>query len=142
MQHNILFLQFINYVIEKADSPFALDVSNKLEVNTSSPPSFSIHFQETSMVSLSLFHCTCKESNVDSDSPCQELSTSPDMDTTDSCLSDSPMEEGSEGKWAALSNVSLEQFDDGMEYVVLELQEEVVEKYSLVMSTKEFQPPP
>src|SRR5260370_9772551 len=64
------------------------------------------------------------------------------MDTTDSCLSDSPTEEGSEGKWAALSSVLLEQFDDGMEYVVSELQEEVAEKYSLVASTEEFQPPP
>ncbi len=67
---------------------------------------------------------------------------SSDTDTTNSCLSDSPMEEGSKEKWAALSSVSLEQFDDGMEYIVSELQEEVVEKYSLVMSTEEFQLPP
>ena len=95
LQHNIPLLQFMNSVIKKADSPFALDVINKLEVNTSSPPSFSICCQEMSMVSLSPFHCTCKELNADSDSsPHQELSASSDMDTTDSCLSDSPMEEG------------------------------------------------
>src|SRR5260370_34229849 len=92
LQHNIPLLQFINSVIKKADSPFAVDVINKLEVNTSSPPSFSICCQETSVVSLSPFHCTCKESNVDSDSsPHQELSTSSDMDMTDSCLSNSPI---------------------------------------------------
>src|SRR5260370_5936498 len=122
--------------------PFASDVINKLEVNTPSPPSFSICCQEMSMVSLSPFYCTHKESNVDSDSsPHQESSASSDMDSTDSCLSDSLTEEGSEGKWAALSSVSLEQLDDGIEYVVSERQEEEVEKESLVVNTEEFQQP-
>src|SRR6266850_2340898 len=68
LQCNIPLLQTINSVIRKADSPSVLNVINKLEVNTSSPPSFSIHHQEMSAVSLSPC-CTHKESNVDSDSP-------------------------------------------------------------------------
>src|SRR5260370_31641582 len=96
LQHNIPLLQFMNSVIKKADSPFALDDINKLEVNTSSPPSFSICCQEMSMVSLSPFHCTRKESNVHSDSPpSQESSISSDTDTTDSCLPNSSPEDGS-----------------------------------------------
>ena len=134
LQCNIPLLQTINSVIKKADSPLVLNVTNKLEVNTSSPPSFSIHHQEMSAVSLSPSHCTCKESNADSDSPpCQELSVSSKTDSTNSYLPDSPMEERDGGKWAAFSGVSLEQFEDGVEYVESDLQGELAEAFSLAI---------
>src|SRR5260370_8505832 len=68
LQCNIPLLQTINSVIKKADSPLVLNVTNKLEVNTSSPPSFSIHCQEMSVASLSPSHCTHQQSNTNSDS--------------------------------------------------------------------------
>src|SRR5260370_28615698 len=138
LQQNIPLLQTINSVIRKADSPLVSNVINKLEVNTSSPPSFSIHCQEMSVVSLSPSHCTCKESNADSDSPPhQESSVSSKTDSTNSYLSDSPMEERDGRKWAAFSGALLEQFEDGMEYIELDLQGELAEAFSLAMNAEQ-----
>src|SRR5260370_14940318 len=138
LQCNIPLLQTINSVIRKADSPSVLNVINKLEVNTLSPPSFSIHCQEMSAVSLSPSHCTHKESNADSDSPPhQESSASSETDSTNSYLPDSLMEEKDGGKWAIFSVNLLEQFEDGVEYIESNLQGELPEAFSLAVNAEE-----
>src|SRR5260370_40416365 len=95
-----------------------------------------------STVSLSPSHCTHKESNADSDSPpCQELSASSKTDSTNSYLSDSPMEERDGRKWAAFSGTLLEQVEDGMEYIESDLQGELAEAFSLAMNAEESKSP-
>src|SRR5260370_21036989 len=127
---------------KKADIPLFSNVSDTTKVITLSLPSFSIHCQGTSMVSLSPSHCTCKESNVDSESsPHQELSASSDTNSTNSCLSDSSIGEGDNGRWAALSSTSLGQFKCGMEYIEADLQGELAEAFSLSMNAEELKPP-
>src|SRR5260370_25043348 len=127
---------------KKADIPLFSNVSDTTKVITLSLPSFSIHCQGTSMVSLSPSHCTCKESNADSESsPHQELSASSDTNSTNSCLSDSSIGEGDNGRWAALSSTSLGQFKCGMEYIEVDLQGELAEAFSLSMNAEELKPP-
>src|SRR5260370_27739136 len=92
--------------------------------------------------SLSPSHCTCKELNADSDSPPhQESSASSKTDSTNSYLSDSLMEERDGGKWVAFSGTLLEQFEDGVEYVELDLQGELAEAFSLAVNTEESKSP-
>src|SRR6266850_284041 len=142
LQHNIPLLQTINSVIKKADIPLFSNVSDTTKVITSSLPSFSIHCQETSMVPLSPSHCTHKELNVDSESsPHQESSASSDTNSTNSCLSDSSIGEGDDGRWAALSSTLLGQFECRMEYIEVGLQGELAEASSLSMIAEELKPP-
>src|SRR5260370_31075592 len=120
VQHNPSLLRFINSAIKTADPLLISDPFNKFEVDSSSPPSISIHHHETSPVSLSPSHCTCKESNADSEfSPCPESSVNRDTSSTNSCFSDSSIAEGDSSRWAALGDASLEQFEDGVEYIYL-----------------------
>src|SRR5260370_21129986 len=113
-----------------------------MKVITSSLPSFSIHCQEMRAVPLSPSHCTCKESNGDSESsPCQESSVSSDTDSTSSCLSDSSIGEGDNERWVALSSTSLGQFECGMEYIEVDLQGELAEAFSLSVNAEELKPP-
>src|SRR5260370_2673928 len=51
------------------------------------------------------------------------------------------MEERDGGKWAAFSGASLEQFEDGMEYVELDLQGELAGAFSLAMNAEESKSP-
>src|SRR5260370_6212041 len=92
--------------------------------------------------SLSPSHCTCKELNADSDSPPhQESSASSKTDSTNSYLPDSLMEERDGGKWAAFSGASLEQFEDGVEYIESDLQGELAEAFSLAVNAEESKSP-
>src|SRR5260370_39811411 len=142
LQCNIPLLWTINSVIKKADIPLFSNVSDTMKVTTLSLPSFSIHHQEMSVASLSPSCCTCKESNVDSDSsPCQELSASSKTDSTNSHLPNSLMEERDDRKWATFSGALLEQFEDRVEYIESDLQGELVEAVSLVVHAEESKSP-
>src|SRR5260370_14253709 len=93
---------------KKADIPLFSNVSDTTKVITLSLPSFSIRCQGTSMVSLSPSHCTCKESNVASESsPHKALSARSDTNSTNSCLSDSSLAEGDNCMYVALSSALL-----------------------------------
>src|SRR5260370_10571215 len=95
-----------------------------------------------SAASLSPSHCTRKELNADSDSsPSQELSASSKTDSTNFHLPDSLREEREDRKWATFSGASLEQFEDGVEYVELDLQGELAEAFSLAVHADESKSP-
>src|SRR5260370_13748618 len=124
------------------ERPSTIRKQTYLQLTTLSLSSFYIHCQETSAASLSPSHCTCKELNVDSDSsPCQESSASSETDSTNFHLPDSSREEREDRKWAAFSGASLEQFEDGVEYVESDLQGELAEAFSLAAHAEEFKSP-
>ena len=69
------------------------------------------------------------------------MSASSETDSTNFHLPDSSREEREDRKWAAFSGASLEQFEDGVEYIESDLQGELAEAFSLAVHAEEFKSP-